>query len=253
MKAVRLDRLLANLGYGSRSEARALLARGAVSVDGVEARRADFSLDVAPDLPSRVTVAGERLDPPHPLTIIMHKPAGLVCSHAESGRSVYDLLPARWRRRRPPLSTIGRLDADATGLLLITDDGALSHRITAPRGHLTKLYHVSLAEPVAEGAIETFASGCLRLDGDDKPLRPATLRTLSPLLAELVISEGRYHQVKRMFAAVGNRVLALHRARIGGLVLPPDVGEGSFRVLTADELSAITAKANPDLLVARSR
>ena len=188
---------------------------------------------------SRLTVSGEALDPLQPLTVMMHKPAWYVCSHAASDRSVYDLLPPRWRRRRPVLSTIGRLDADTTGLLLITDDGALSHAVTSPKRHLPKRYIVDLALPVSANVADLFASGSMLLGADDKPLAPAWLRALSPKKATLVLTEGRHHQVKRMFEAVGNRVLGLHRDQVGGLVLPHDLAPGRIRILGQREVELL--------------
>jgi 16S rRNA pseudouridine516 synthase len=121
-RGVRLDRLLANLGYGSRREAQGLVARGAVVLDGQPLRDPGQHVPLDPGLTARLTVEGAPLDPPPPLTLILHKPLGVVCSHREAGRSVYELLPPRWREREPTLSTVGRLDAETTGLLLITDD-----------------------------------------------------------------------------------------------------------------------------------
>ncbi len=235
MSTARLDRLLVNLGYGSRREVHQLIAGGAVVLDGITVQPAAVASPVDADRTKQVTIRGEPLDPLAPLTLMMHKPVGLVCSHAEPGRSVYDLLPVRWRRRRPPLSTIGRLDADATGLLLITDDGHLNHAIASPRRHLRKRYRVTLAEPIDASAAPLFASGRLRLSGEERPLAPATLKILSSHAAELVVTEGRHHQVKRMFAAIGNRVLALHRDRIGGLALPGELPPGSYRPLSGAE------------------
>ncbi len=241
MKGVRLDRLLANLGYGSRREVQGLIAAGEVLLDGAAVLAGDHKLSVSADLTSRLTVRASPVDPPAPFTLIMHKPAGLVCSHREPGRSVYDLLPPRWRARDPALSTIGRLDAQTTGLLLITDDGALLHRIISPRQHVPKRYLASLLRPLTGREAELFASGRLLLEDDPSPLRPAILEPLSPTRAWLTIHEGRYHQVRRMFAAVGNEVVDLHRDRIGGLALPAELAAGQYRALTAIEAAAVFA------------
>lgn len=235
----RLDRLLANLGYGSRREVSALVRRGQVLVDGQPLKDAGARIAVTADLPAHMTVCGQPLDPPAPLTILMHKPLDLVCSHREAGRSVYELLPHRWRAREPGLSTIGRLDKDTSGLLLITDDGPFLHRVISPRSHVEKAYLATLERPLSgqEGAV--FAAGSLMLDGESQPVAPAVLEPLGPKQARLVITEGRYHQVRRMFAAVGNHVTALHRERIGGLVLPDDLPPGAWRILTAEDQAAI--------------
>jgi 16S rRNA pseudouridine516 synthase len=235
----RLDRLLANLGYGSRREATALVARRQVVLDGVALKDAGARIAVTADLPQRMTVAGQPLDPPAPLTILMHKPLDVVCSHREAGRSVYELLPHRWRAREPALSTIGRLDKDTTGLLLITDDGPFLHRVISPKSHVAKRYLATLDRPLAGTEAEVFAAGALMLDGETDPVEPAVLEPLGETQAYLTITEGRYHQVRRMFAAVGNHVTALHRDRIGGLALPDDLAPGEWRVLMGDEQAAI--------------
>lgn len=235
----RIDRLLANLGYGSRKEVQALAAAGVVTLDGEPIARADQRIAVTPDLSERMRVQGAPVDPPAPLNLILHKPLGLVCSHTEPGRSIYDILPPRWRRRDPALSSIGRLDKDTSGLLLLTDDGSLLHRIISPKAHVTKRYHVVLDRALRGDEAERFASGTLMLEGEAKPLAPAQLEPLEPNVCWLTIVEGRYHQVRRMFAAVGNHVVALHRDRMGGLDLPADLSAGSYRALTAAELAQV--------------
>ena len=235
----RLDRLLANLGYGSRREVQGLVTGGLVTLDGEPLTRADQRIAVTADLARRMRVQGAPLDPPAPLTLIVHKPLGLVCSHTEPGRSIYELLPARCRRREPALSTIGRLDKDTSGLLLLTDDGGLLHRIISPKSHVAKRYHVTLDRPFRGDEAEQFASGTLLLEGEAKPLAPAELEVLSPKAGWLTITEGRYHQVRRMFAALGNHVQDLHRDRVGGLDLPADLAAGGYRPLTDAELALV--------------
>ena len=237
----RLDRLLANLGYGTRREVQALIGAGRVVLDGKTLRDIGQRLPVTSDLAQRMTVRGAPLDPPSPLTLIMHKPLGVVCSHREAGRSLYELLPDRWRARDPVLSTIGRLDAETTGLLLITDDGGLLHRVISPRNHVAKRYHVTLDRPLGGGEAALFAAGTLVLEGDTAPLATAQLEPLSATAAYLTITEGRYHQVRRMFAAVGNHVIGLHRDRIGALDLPRDLAPGVFRIITDSETAALFA------------
>ncbi len=237
--SARLDRLLANLGYGSRREVQAMIAAGRVVLDGAPARRIDTKVTVARDLPTRLLVHGRPIDPPAPLTVVLHKPLGVVCSHREPGRSVYELFPPRWRAREPVLSTVGRLDGDTSGLLLVTDDGSLLHRIISPKNHVAKRYHVTVARPLLGGESALFAGGTLMLDGEDKPLAPARLELLGPTTAWLTIVEGRYHQVRRMFAAVGNHVEALHRDRIGSLDLPADLPPGGYRTATDADLTAV--------------
>lgn len=237
----RLDRLLANLGYGSRREVGALVARGQIMLDGAVVKDAGAKIPIVPELPERMTVAGRPVDPPAPLTLVMHKPLGVVCSHREAGRSVYELLPARWRARMPALSSIGRLDKETSGLLLITDDGPFLHRVISPRSHVAKRYVATLDRPLEGGEAEAFAAGTLMLEGEAEPLAPALLEILGAQQARLTITEGRYHQVRRMFAAVGNHVTALHRDRIGGLDLPTDLQPGDWRILATDEQASLFA------------
>ncbi len=241
MISVRLDRLLANMGYGSRREIAALAAAGQVMLDGQAIRKADTKVLVARDLPARMTVRGAPLDPPPGLALMLHKPLGVTCSHKEVGALVYDLLPQRWKAREPAISTVGRLDKETSGLLLLTDDGDLLHRIISPRANVAKRYLVTLARPMdgSEGA--AFAAGTLVLEGEDKPLLPAELEVHSPTSAQLTIHEGRYHQVRRMFAAVGNHVEALHRDRVGGLSLPDDLEPGRWRLMSDEDIAKVFA------------
>ena len=238
---VRLDRLLANMGYGSRSEMQQLARIGAIILDGVPERDASIRVPVAPDLPARLTVDDEPLDLMPGMALMLHKPIGVTCSHKEVGKLVYDLLPPRWRRRDPTVSTVGRLDKETSGLLLLTDDGALLHRIISPMHHVTKHYLATLARPLKGDEAALFAAGTLMLEGEDKPLAPAVMETLSPTSARVIVTEGRYHQVRRMFAAAGNHVDALHRDRIGALSLPADLGPGEYRQMSAADIAAIFA------------
>ncbi len=237
----RLDRLLANMGYGSRREVQQLVRAGAVTLDGARLADPDLRLAASPDLSQRMQVAGAALDPPPGMALMLHKPLGVTCSHKEAGELVYGLLPARWRQREPAISTVGRLDKDTSGLLLLTDDGALLHRIISPRRHVAKRYLATLARPLQGDEGARFASGDLMLEGEDKPLAPARLEPLTPTTAWLTITEGRYHQVRRMFAAVGNHVVALRRDRIGGLDLPADLAPGRWRLMTPVDIAAVFA------------
>ena len=236
---LRLDRLLGNLGYGSRREIHAFVRAGRVWLDGEPVAAADRKVPLSADLPARLTVDGEALDPLPGLVVMMHKPVGLTCSHDEAGPLVHDLLPARWRSRQPPVSPVGRLDKETSGLLLLTDDGALLHRIISPRSRAPKRYRAVLAAPLRPDAVEVFASGTLTLAGDGKPLLPAVLEALGANEAYVTIVEGRYHQVRRMFAAVGNRVVALHRDLVGGLSLPEDLEVGHYSVIAGDEVARV--------------
>lgn len=243
----RLDRLLSNMGYGTRREVQGLVRAGGVTLDGAAVSDADMRLAVGPELSQRMRVRGARLDPPPGMALMLHKPLGVTCSHKEAGPLVYDLLPRRWRARDPAISTVGRLDKDTSGLLLLTDDGALLHRIISPRQHVAKRYVATLARPLEGHEAARFASGALMLEGDDKPLAPARLEVLSPTTARLTVTEGRYHQVRRMFAAVGNHVEALHRDSIGGLQLPDDLAAGTYRLMTPEDIAAVFAPEIEDV------
>ena len=240
-KAIRLDRLLANLGYGSRREVQALARAGAVRLDGAALTDAGGRIPLDPDLPRRMSVDGEGLDPLPGLALVLHKPVGVTCSHKEAGPLVYGLLPPRWRRREPALSTVGRLDKDSSGLLILTDDGALLHRIIAPKAQVEKRYQVRLDRPLRGDEAAAFAAGTLMLEGEDRPLLPARLDVHAPTRAAVTLGEGRYHQVRRMFAALGNHVVALHRDRVGGFALPPDLEAGAYRVMTREDVAAVFA------------
>uniref|UniRef100_UPI0030F6BE25 pseudouridine synthase n=1 Tax=Hyphomonas sp. TaxID=87 RepID=UPI0030F6BE25 len=185
-----------------------------------------------------VTFDGEPLDPPPGMVVIMNKPAGYTCSRADGGQLVYELLPPRFLARTPALSTVGRLDAPTTGLLLFTDAGQLLHRLISPRSETEKVYEAVLARPLEGHEGEAFASGTLVLRGEDKPLKPAKLEVTGERTARVTLTEGRYHQVRRMFAAVGNHVEALHRVQFGPLTLD-GLAEGEWRVLGADEVASL--------------
>jgi 16S rRNA pseudouridine516 synthase len=231
------------MGYGSRREVQQLVRLGAVLLDGAAVSDAEMRLKATPDLSHRLEVDGAPLDPVPGMAVMMHKPLGVTCSHKETGAMVYELLPSRWRLRDPALSTVGRLDKETSGLLLLTDDGALLHRIISPRRHVPKRYVATLARPLEGHEGARFASGELMLEGEDKPLLPAEFEPLTSTTARLTVTEGRYHQVRRMFAAVGNHVTALHRDRIGALELTADLEPGGFRLMGEPEIGALFAAA----------
>ena len=235
----RVDKLLGSMGYGSRTEMARLGKAGGIVLDGVDLTDVSRRIPVTPDLPARMAIDGQPLDPVPGLVMMLHKPLGMTCSRKEDGALVYDVLPPRWRRRDPAISTIGRLDKQTTGLLLLTDDGDLLHRVISPRRHVAKVYRATLARPLTGTEGEVFAAGGLVLEGEDKPLSPAVLEVLSPTEARLTVTEGRYHMVRRMFAAVGNHVEGLHRERVGGLVLPDDLAPGDWRLLDPAQIDLI--------------
>lgn len=233
---MKLIKLLANLGYGSRREVDKLIRSGAVTqADGTPYKHKD-SAD-----PDAVRVNGESLDPLAPLVIVMHKPEGFTCSTEDPGETVYDLLPPRFANRNPGLNPAGRLDKDTTGMLLMTDDGKLLHQVIHPKSACYKVYHVWLDRPLNGSEAEQFASGEMMLESEVKPLQPAGFEALSETEALVTLHEGRYHQVRRMFAATGNHVLRLKRISIGGLTLPEELELGEWRELTEAEVSKIFA------------
>jgi len=227
--AIRLDKLLSSRGYCSRGDVGTLIKLGAVTVNGEVPRSG--ALKVAPE---EVAVDGQPLDPGEGILLMLHKPVGYTCSRSDSGALVYALLPERYGRRNPILSSVGRLDKDTSGLLLFTDDGQALHRLTSPKSKLDKVYEVTLATPLRGDEGEIFAAGTLLLEEETKPLLPAELEVTSPTTCRITLHEGRYHQVRRMFAAVGNRVETLHRSRIGSLSLT-GLTEGEFRLLSPAE------------------
>lgn len=235
----RVDKLLSSMGYGSRTEMARMAKAGGIMLDGVDLTDVTKRIPITPDLPSRMEIDGAPLDPVPGLVILLNKPLGMTCSHKEDGALVYDVLPERWMRRDPAISTIGRLDKQTSGLLLLTDDGDLLHRVISPKRHVKKVYRATLARPLNGTEGDLFASGHLMLEGEDKPLSPAELEVVSPTEALLSVTEGRYHQVRRMFAATGNHVEALHRERLGGLTLPDDLAPGEWKLLNADEIASI--------------
>jgi len=232
---MKLVKLIANLGYGSRKDVSVMFREGRITDAGGEVLYADDRVAHAD-----IRIDGEALDPPAGLALALHKPVGYTCSTKDPGRIVYDLLPPRFRLRSPLLSMVGRLDRDTSGLLLLTDDGALLHRIVSPKSQLSKVYEATLAQDLRGDEAALFASGTLQLESENTPLAPAQLEVVTPRLARLTLTEGRYHQVRRMFAAVGNHVLALHRSRIGGLALG-ELAPGEWRMLDADDLQQLFA------------
>jgi 16S rRNA pseudouridine516 synthase len=230
---MKLLKLVANLGYGSRKEVTAMVRDGRITDPDGEILYTDD------DVPhERIRVDGEPLDPAPGLTLMLHKPAGYTCSMKDPGQIVYDLFPPRFRLRSPTLATVGRLDRETTGLLLMTDDGALLHRIVHPKSGIAKVYEATLARDLRGDETKVFASGKMMLESEHEPLAPATLEVIGPRQARLTLTEGRYHQARRMFAAVGNHVETLHRSRVGGLELG-DLPEGAWRILDSNDVERL--------------
>jgi 16S rRNA pseudouridine516 synthase len=230
---MKVVKYLANLGYGTRREVTRL-------VDDLRVTRRDASIVRDGDAFTHddVLIDGLPLDPGPGSVVLLHKPVGYVCSAKEESRLIYELLPFRFLERSPIMSPVGRLDRDTSGLLLVTDDGAINHRLTSPRTHLPKMYEVTLSSDLRGDEPDIFASGTLMLDGETTPLLPARLDIRGARQAEVTLTEGRYHQVRRMFAAVGNHVDALHRRAVGALELG-GLAVGQWRVVGDDEVAAL--------------
>jgi len=236
---VRPADLLFTQGFGTRRECAALVASGCLDVEGAGVID-DFEreLDVTGDLWFRVR-GGLRWPYRARALIVMNKPAGYECSQKPRHHaSVYSLLPAPLRQRG--VQAIGRLDEDTTGVLLFTDDGTLVHRLTSPKHHVAKVYEVTCKHSIDADQVDQLRAGVL-LHDDNETVRPAACEATGEHALRLTLVEGKYHQVKRMIAAAGNRVETLHRSRIGRLELPPDLRAGQWRWLSADDLSALEA------------
>jgi 16S rRNA pseudouridine516 synthase len=232
MALLRADQILAKFGYCSRREAAQWIKQGWLTDrDGEEITDVGQRVD-----PSHVLVRDEPVEFPTGLLVMLHKPLGYTCSHdAAEGPLIYDLLPPQWLERNPSVTSIGRLDKDTSGLLLVTDDGALVQRWTSPKQHLPKTYEVTTEADIPAGAGALFASGTLQLRNETKPCLPAQLTLQGPRQASLALHEGRYHQVRRMFASQGCPVARLHRSAFGKLTLG-DLAAGEWRAVEITEI-----------------
>lgn len=253
MGKIRLDKFLADAGLGTRTQVKAMIRQGQIAVNGQPASRPEMKVDTDAD---RVTAGGEAVSRAEYVYYMFNKPAGCLCE-AKNGRSrmVFDYFEESGRRR---LFTVGRLDKDTEGLLLVTDDGPLGHHLTSPRRHVSKTYYAELDGPVGEEEVRLFAGG---LDiGDAKPALPAVLEPLDAAQAAgarccpadtgfheagarqavlITVQEGRYHEVKRLCQAVGRTVIYLKRVSEGSLQLDDSLPPGAYRPLTAQELEDI--------------
>lgn len=211
---MRTDALLSQYGYCSRREAARWVKCGRVQYRGEVVHSAGAKVEA-----EEVLVDGEPVPFVHGIYVALNKPVGYTCSHKEEGELVYDLLPAQWLCRNPGVNTVGRLDKETSGLLLVTDDGQFEHAMTSPRRHVPKVYRFTTSAPIPEAAVAQFASGEFLLEGEVVPCRPAELEITAPCAGLLTLHEGRYHQVRRMLAAVGAPVVSLERIAIGSLCL----------------------------------
>lgn len=240
---MRLDELLFTQGFGTRRVCAGLIQQGLVSVQGKPCTDPAAACPVD-DPAFSFTVQGQSWPYRTLAYLMLHKPAGTECSQRPGAwPSIYSLLPAPLRQRPTPGKTqgvqaVGRLDQDTTGLLLLSDDGAFIHRMNSPRHHVPKVYEVTTRHPLDEQQLARLRAGVVLLD-DPQPVRAAACEAVAEHHLRLTLTEGKYHQVKRMVAAVGNRVDALHRSRIGALELPAELAPGQWRWLDAEQLALL--------------
>lgn len=233
---MRLDRWLATLSVGSRSEVKQWIRGGKAAVDGRIETDPSRSFETER---SRLALNGKEIDGRVTRHVMLHKPAGLLTAARDAKQpTVMDLFPPVYRSIG--CMPVGRLDKDTTGLLLLTCDGEMNHRLLSPGRHVDKRYRALVDSALSEKDIEAFAAG---LDLGDFTAQPARLTILGEKLAEVVVSEGKFHQVKRMFEKTGHEVLALHRCAFGPLELDPDLSEGQWRELTDEEWKALRQAA----------
>lgn len=240
-RPMQLQQILFSQGFGTRRVCAGLVQQGLVRVGGQPCT--DATAEFVPD-GLRFTVQGQEWTWHGKAYVLLHKPAGYECSQRPSAwPSVYTLLPAPLRQRpqrqgTPGVQAIGRLDQDTTGLLLLSDDGVFIHRMSSPRRHVPKVYEVTARHAVDDGLLQRLLGGVV-LDDDPRPVRAAACERLGSHRLALTLTEGKYHQVKRMVAAAGNRVEQLHRSRIGGLALPGDLAPGQWKWLEAGDLARL--------------
>ena len=230
---IRLDKYLSDAGVGTRSEVKELIRKGKIKVNGICVKDPAYKVN-----DESVEIEGKKVEYSQFSYYMLYKPAGVVTATEDREKTVMDLLTGINTKNLFP---VGRLDKDTEGLLLITNDGQLGHNLLSPRKHVDKCYYVELAERITTDAIKELTNG---VDiGDDTLTAPAKVDTISPGSIYLTITEGRYHQVKRMLKAVGNEVSYLKRVSFGPLELDPELKPGEFRPLEADELIMLTLKA----------
>jgi 16S rRNA pseudouridine516 synthase len=250
---MQLQDILYSQGFGTRRVCAGLVQQGWVSVRQSDADSADYQvcLDSAEDFePDGLRLRVQGIDWPYQekAYILLHKPAGTECSQKPSTYpSIYTLLPSALRQRPTKsavqgVQAVGRLDQDTTGMLLLSDDGQFIHRMSSPKKHVPKVYEVTTKHPVDATQIAKLLAGVV-LDDDPKPVKAAACEQLGEYQLSLTLTEGKYHQVKRMVAAVSNRVEGLHRARIGAMGMPADLQPGQWMWLSEEQLKSLTQTA----------
>ena len=231
---MRIDKFVSEQAGVSRSDAKNMIKRSQITVNGTPVKSADTKIDPEKD---RVTVCGREISYRQFMYIMLNKPDGVVCATRDVlSSTVLELLPQEFRRKG--LFPAGRLDKDTEGFVFITDDGALAHKMLSPKNHVEKEYVVTLERPAEERYIDVFASG-MTIDGGEKCLPAGLALTEDAHVVRLVLHEGKFHQVKRMMEAVGNKVTHLKRVRMGGIELDETLASGESREITAEELSRL--------------
>lgn len=235
---MRLDKYLCRCGLGSRKKVHQMIRLGQIKVNASIIKQEGYPVNEEKD---EVYYQNQKIEYEQYIYIMLHKPKGYVTSTQDKEPTVLDLLPNFSYR---PLSPVGRLDKDTEGLLLLTDDGALLHELTSPKHHVDKVYYVEVERPLSRDLIPVFENGILLQDGYQT--LPAALKILSTYQAKVTIHEGKYHQVKRMFAASNNYVTYLKRIAFGSLILDDDLKLGTYRFLTNEEINKLKKDSNHD-------
>jgi 16S rRNA pseudouridine516 synthase len=246
MPNLRLDDLLFSQGFGTRRVCAGLIQQGFVALVGMESAQAATKIIATEGMP--FTVQGKSWEYHERAYLLIHKPAGYECSHRPGAwPSVYSLLPAPLRQRPTKavvqgVQAVGRLDQDTTGLLLLTDDGQFLHRMSSPKHHVPKVYQVTTDRSVTAQQIKQLLAG-VQLKDEPHPVKAAAAEQTGEHSLDLTLTEGKYHQVKRMIAAVGNHVTALHRSQIGNMTLDEHLPSGQWRWLSDAELHSLQSQS----------
>lgn len=232
----RLDKILASQGTLSRRDVKEIVKKGRISINGIVTKKSDVKIDIGKDI---VTLDGELLSLKKHIYIMLNKPQGVVsASESDTDKTVVNLVPDELFRKG--LFPAGRLDKDTTGFVLITDDGDFAHEILSPKNHIFKTYLATLEHSLTQSDIEMLENGITLADGTTlKEAKVEVLEDGEHPLVQIMICEGKYHQVKRMFAAAGNKVIALHRSKMGNLELDSALNPGECREITPNELNLL--------------
>ena len=228
----RVDKLFSRLGLCSRSEVHGLIRAGKITINNTPVLSMREKVD-----PTKILFKGSSLEHPHGIKILFNKPKGVLCTRLGED-SIFSYFPDNWVNRRPVVNSAGRLDKYTTGMLIVTDDGDLVHRIISPKNHIAKIYDLEVEVPFDGSEVYLFKSGTIILPDEKKPCQPALLEVHSDRTGRITLFEGKHHQVKKMVEKANNRVLKLHRSGIGKLMLG-GLKSGDWRDLTTEDLQLI--------------